>query len=66
MPTSFELSGPIVIRHSTSSSIGEPRLSYADAERSLSFAGTEITRVPVLGGEVVTVTLARAPLPAHS
>ena len=53
----FEISGPIVISYSTSSFTGEPRFSYADAERSLSFSGSEITRVPALGGELVTVTI---------
>ena len=31
----FEISGPIVISYATSSFTGDPRLSYADAERSL-------------------------------
>ena len=53
----FEISGPIVVSYSTTSFTGEPRLSYADAERSLSFSGTEITRLPALGGELVTVTI---------
>jgi hypothetical protein len=53
----FEISGPIVVSYSTSSFTGEPRLSYADAERSLNFSGTEITRLPAVGGELVTVTI---------
>jgi hypothetical protein len=53
----FEISGPLVISYSTSSFTGDPRLSYADAERSLNFSGEEITRLDVLGGELVTVTI---------
>jgi hypothetical protein len=53
----FEISGPLVISYSTSSFTGDPRLSYADAERSLNFSGDEITRLEVLGGELVTVTI---------
>ncbi len=53
----FEVSGPIVVSYSTSSFTGEPRLSYTDAERSLNFSGTEITRLSALGGELVTVTI---------
>ena len=53
----FEFAGPIVISYATSSFTGEPRLSYTDAERTLNFAGSEITRVDALGGELVTVTI---------
>jgi hypothetical protein len=53
----FEISGPLAISYATSSFTGDPRLSYADAERSLSFSGTEITRIETPGGELVTVTL---------
>lgn len=53
----FEITGPIVISYATSSFTGEPRLSYTDGERTLNFAGTEITRVVALGGELVTVTV---------
>ena len=53
----FEISGPIVISYATSSFTGDPRLSYTDAERTLNFSGTEITRAEVPGGELVTVTI---------
>ena len=53
----FEISGPIVISYATSSFTGDPRLSYADAERSLSFSGAEITRIETPNGEFVSVTL---------
>jgi hypothetical protein len=53
----FEISGPIVISYATSSFTGDPRLSYADAERSLSFSGAEITRIETPSGELVSVTL---------
>ena len=53
----FEISGPIAISYSTTSFTGDARFSYTDAERSLSFAGAEITRDAALGGELVTVTL---------
>jgi hypothetical protein len=53
----FEISGPIVINYATSSFTGDPRLSYADAERSLNFSGAEITRIETPSGELVSVTL---------
>lgn len=53
----FETTGPIVISYAATSFTGEPQLSYADAERTLSFSGADITRVDVIGGELVTVTI---------
>jgi hypothetical protein len=53
----FETTGPIVISYAATSFAGEPQFSYADAERTLSFSGAEITRVDVVGGELVTVTI---------
>jgi hypothetical protein len=53
----FDISGPIVVSYSRSSFGGVPLLSYTDAERTLNFADTEITRVDVAVGELVTVTL---------
>jgi len=53
----FDITGPIVVNYSRSSIAAVPLLSYADAERTLSFSADEITRVDVATGELVTVTL---------
>jgi hypothetical protein len=53
----FDITGPIIVNYSQSSFGAVPLLSYTDAERSLNFSDTEITRVDVAIGELVTVTL---------
>jgi hypothetical protein len=53
----FDITGPIIVNYSKSSFGGVPLLSYTDGERSLNFSDTEITRVDVAIGELVTVTL---------
>ncbi len=53
----FDITGPIVLNYSRNSIAGVPLLSYTDAERWLNFSDTEITRVAVTVGELVTVTL---------
>jgi hypothetical protein len=53
----FDITGPIVLNYSRTSFGGVPLLSYSDAERTVNFADTEITRVDVVAGELVTVTL---------
>ena len=53
----FDITGPIVVNYSRTSIAGVPLLSYQDGERTLNFSGTEITRVDVTVGELVTVTL---------
>ena len=53
----FDITGPIVVNYSRTSIAGVPLLSYQDGERTLNFSGTEITRVDVAVGELVTVTL---------
>jgi hypothetical protein len=53
----FDITGPIVVNYSRSSFGAVPLLSYTDGERTLNFSGSEITRVGVGVGELVTVTL---------
>jgi hypothetical protein len=53
----FDITGPIVVNYSRTSIAGVPLLSYKDGERTLNFSDTEITRVDVAVGELVTVTL---------
>ena len=53
----FETTGPIIINYSRTSFGGVPLLSYSDGERTLNFSGSEIARVDVAVGELVTVTL---------
>ena len=53
----FDITGPIVVNYSRTSIAGVPLLSYSDGEQTLNFSDTEITRVDVAVGELVTVTL---------
>ena len=53
----FDTTGPIVVSYSRTSFGAVPLLSYKDGERTLDFSDTEITRVDVAVGELVTVTL---------
>src|SRR3954467_10980264 len=57
----FDITGPIVINYSRSSITGAPLFSYRDAERDLSFSGSEITQVRTPVGGLVTVTLEAGP-----
>lgn len=53
----FDITGPIVINYARTSIGGVPLLTYTDGEGTQSFSDTEITRVDVIAGELVTVTL---------
>ena len=53
----FDTTGPIVVNYARSSISGVPLLTYTDGEGTQSFSDTEITRVDVVVGELVTVTL---------
>jgi hypothetical protein len=53
----FTITGPIVIRYSRTSIVGEPQFSYKDGELDLNFSGEEIAREDTPLGEIVTVTL---------
>jgi hypothetical protein len=61
-PNLFELAGDgVKVTYSTSSIDGQPRLSYQDAERDLSFAGEEIITQDSAIGHLVTVSLETIP-----
>jgi hypothetical protein len=53
----FDITGPVVINYARSSIGGVPLLTYTDGEGTQSFSDNDITRVDVVVGELVTVTL---------
>jgi hypothetical protein len=57
----FDVTAPVAVHYSRSSSTGVPLLSYRDTTHDLSFCGGEITRVDAPVGELVTVTVEEAP-----
>src|SRR5512135_363036 len=57
----FDVTGPIVVSYSRTSTTGVPLVSYKDAERALQLSGDEIVRVDTGVGEFVTITVEEVP-----
>ena len=57
----FDVTGPIRINFSRSSIIGQPQLSYQDAELKQSFQGKEVNIQTTPIGDLVTVTVQSTP-----
>jgi hypothetical protein len=57
----FDVTGPIRINFSRSSIIGQPQLSYQDAELNLNFQGEDLDILTTPIGDLVTVTVQSIP-----